>query len=64
MSRLLASGAIVAGLVTAILTLLTAFGVGITEGERDAILGFVAAALGFLGVWFHPDTPVGPQPKP
>lgn len=58
-SKILASATLITGLVTAILTLLTAFGVTITPDQHTAIQGVVAGVLVVAGAWFHPDVPIG-----
>ncbi|HEY4895213.1 MAG TPA: hypothetical protein VII01_03910 [Solirubrobacteraceae bacterium] len=41
--------ALIIGVVTAILALATAFGLGMTSDQQTAILGIVAAALALIG---------------
>jgi quinol-cytochrome oxidoreductase complex cytochrome b subunit len=41
--------AIIVGVVTAALTLATAFGLGLTADQQTAILGFVGAGLALIG---------------
>ena len=41
--------AIIIGVVTAVLALATAFGLGMTQDQQMAILGVVAAALALIG---------------
>lgn len=62
MNKLVANMTLVLALATAVLALLPQFGVGITKGETDAILGVIATAGALLGIYFHPDIPIGSQP--
>lgn len=59
MTKLVASASVILGLVTSLLTLASAFGLHITPDQHTAIQGVIAAALTVLGLWFHPDVPVG-----
>jgi hypothetical protein len=64
MSKLLANLSVLTGVASAITVLLTAFGVDITDAQKEAILGVVAVLVTVAGVWFHPSTPIGPGPTP
>ncbi len=61
MTKLAANSTLVLAFITALVALLTAFGVDISKDQLEAIVGLVAAALALLGVWFHPNIPVGNQ---
>lgn len=63
-SKLLANLSVLTGLASAITVLLTAFGVEITDAQKEAILGVVAVLVTLAGVWFHPSTPIGPSDDP
>lgn len=64
MSKLAANTTLVVALVQAILILLVAFDVALTDKQQDAILLVSAAGLAVLGVWFHPSVKVGPTDTP
>jgi uncharacterized membrane protein len=59
MDKLVANVTLLLAALGALLTLLIAFGVQISPDQHTAIVGFASAALAVLGVWFHPDIPVG-----
>jgi len=59
MTKVAANSTLVIAFVTALVALLTAFGVNITQDQLEAIVGVIAAALALLGLWFHPGVPVG-----
>jgi len=63
MDKVLAAAAIVVGGAGSIFSLLIAFGVNITQDQWTAINSVVSLLLLVLGVWFHPDVPVGPSKK-
>lgn len=60
MSKLVASGSIILGAVTALIAVLIAFHVNISYDEETAILGAVGGLLAVAGIWFHPAVPIGP----
>lgn len=59
MSKLLANATLLTGAVTAVLTLLVAFGVNISPDQHTAILGAVAVVVSIIGALAHPSIPVG-----
>lgn len=61
MSKLFAALGIAVGGIATVLQLLVAFGVNITPDQHTAIGATAGLVLLILGVWFHPDSPVGPQ---
>jgi hypothetical protein len=63
MTKVLAALAIVLGGAESIFALLVAFGVNITPDQHTAIVAVGGVLLLVLGVWFHPDIPVGPTTK-
>lgn len=60
MSKLAANFTLVVAAAQAFLVLLEEFGVyDFTEGQTKAILGCLAAAGAFVGLYFHPAVPLG-----
>lgn len=59
MTKALAALGIIVGGLGAILELLVAFGVNVSQPEQNAIGRVAALVLVVLGVWFHPSIPVG-----
>lgn len=59
MGKVLAALGILVGGLGVIFALLGAFGVNITDDQQKAIAGVASLVLLVLGVWFHPDVPVG-----
>ena len=59
MTKILAALAIVVGGIDTVLTVLTAFGVDLSDTQRGAIGGLASLLLLVVGVWFHPSVPVG-----
>lgn len=65
MAKVLAALGVLVGGLGAVVELLVAFGVNITQPEQNAIGRVGSLALLVLGVWFHPSIPVGKtDPKP
>jgi uncharacterized membrane protein len=64
MTKLAANSTIVIALVLAVIALLTAFGVDISQDQQEALIGVVAAVLALVGLWFHPSVPVGNTTTP
>jgi hypothetical protein len=64
MSKLAANTTLVLAAVGALLTLLAAFGIGLSGPQHDAILGALSAALAVVGIYFHPDIPIGKTSPP
>lgn len=63
MNKAVAALGIVVGGLASVFELLVAFGVEISPDQQTAIAAVGGLALVVLGVWFHPDTPVGPTSK-
>lgn len=59
MSKILAAVGILVGGADAVFSLLVAFGVHITPDQHTAIVAVTGVVLAMLGVWFHPNVPVG-----
>ena len=64
MSKIAANATLIVAFVQAIITLAVAFGWDITEDQIAAILGACTVALAVLGLWFHPDVPIGSTTDP
>lgn len=64
MSKLAANATIVLAAIAALLALLSAFHVPISPDQHTAILAVVSAALAVLGIYFHPDIPIGKSSAP
>jgi len=59
MSKVLAAVGILVGGIGVVFALLTAFGVNVSHDQQVAISAAASLVLTLLGVWFHPDVPVG-----
>lgn len=59
MNKVMAALAIVVGGLDALLQFAVAFGVHVTPDQHTAIGSVAGLALLVLGVWFHPDVPIG-----
>ncbi len=64
MTKVLAALAIIVGGLDSILQLAVAFGVHVTPDQHTAIAAVSGLLLLVLGVWFHPDVPVGVTKNP
>ncbi len=63
MDKVVAALGIVVGSIAVVFELLVAFGVHITADQQTAIAAVAGLALAVLGVWFHPNVPVGRKNK-
>lgn len=63
MSKVLAALAIIVGGLGSVFALLTAFGVSVSDAQEKGIGAVGALFLLVLGVWWHPDIPVGEYEK-
>jgi hypothetical protein len=63
MTKLVAVLGILLGAGATILSVLVAFGVNITPDQHTALLAAGGVLLTILGLWAHPDIPVGPSTK-
>ena len=61
MNKTVAALGIVVGGLASIFELLVAFGVNINPDQQTAIAAVAGLALVVLGVWFHPNVPIGPS---
>lgn len=59
MTKLVAALGILVGSLASIFELLVAFGVHLTSDQQTAIAAVAGVMLAVLGVWFHPNVPVG-----
>ena len=64
-TKLLAVLAILLGAGATILSVAVAFGVHLTPDQHTAIMSVFGVLTTILGLWLHPDVPVGStEPKP
>lgn len=57
----MAALAIFVGGLATVFELLSAFGVDVTQNQQTSLAAVSGLILLILGVWFHPDIPVGSQ---
>lgn len=63
MLKILANSTLLLGLVSAVIGLLVAFHVNLTDAETGAIMGVFSAVLLLLGAYYSPNIPGGAKDK-
>ena len=59
MNKILANSTLILGVAQAIIAIVIAFHVNLTDVQSGAILGVFGAVLALLGAWFSPQIPGG-----
>ena len=63
-AKILATLTAIVGGIAVFYSVLTAFGVEITQDQQDAITGVAGLVLVVAGIWLHPSTTFGDDKPP